>query len=364
MQKQRLTEIFQNVRNERRGGSPRESWVNQSRDILLAQVRNTVATDIKPSLRDQARHLFDIFVPVEGMLMTARAVGVFMLAIGTMLGGGLVSAQVYREATPGTASYALKIVIEKTQVALAPNNEYRTRLHAEFADRRMDEVAQLAEGSKQGQSHVAKTLADFRGEVTALANGLEQLRDSDPSGVVETAKLLERKMAVYQNQLRKSAALLPASLMPSVASTRNSLDSVSMKSMAVIVEHHLAGDIQAPAAVVQTKFEERIKAAESKLETEPAAPKATEAKAAIAAAKELIKKADYQAALLKITEVVELTKEPDEAEIQAAQPAEGQNGATQAMPSTETVTPSEKPATEQSASQTEAVTETVPTASQ
>jgi hypothetical protein len=332
MRNQQLKEILKNVKNERRGGNPRESWVRQSRDILLMQVRNTVVADAKPVLRDQVRHLFDIFVPVEGMLMTARAVGVFMLVIGSVLGGGLVSAQVYREAVPGSLSYGMKVAIERAQVALAPNDEYRTRLHAEFADRRMDEVAQLAEGASVRQARVPETLAAFRGEIAALAAGLESLRTSDQAHVVETAKLLERKMAVYQNQLRKASALMPASLLPSVAATRDSLDGVTIKAMAVIVEHHLAGDIEAPAAVVISKFEDRIKAAETKIDAAPAAPKSTEAKAAIAAAKELIKEEDYQAALLKITEVVELTKESaDEPAPVEAAPADGE-GVTPAGP--------------------------------
>lgn len=303
-----LNNIFQNIKNERRGGAPHESWLRQSREVLVMQVRNTMATDTEPKMSAKVRHLFDIFMPVEGMLMTARAMGVFMLVVGSVFGGGLASAQLYRDAVPGTLSYKMKIGIERTQLALAPNEDYRTRLHTEFADRRMDEVARLAEGSAVRQALVPQTLAAFRVEIAALSSGLESLRANDPATVVETAKLLERKMAVYQNQLRKSSAFLAPSLLPSIAATRDALDGVTIKSMAVIVEHHLAGDTEASAAVVVTKFEERIKVAETKLETN-GNPKASEAKAAIAAAKVLIKEENYQAALLKITEVVELTKE-------------------------------------------------------
>ena len=292
------------------------------------QVRNTVSTETKPSALESVHRFFDIFVPMDAMLVAARGVGVFFLVLGTMFGGGLVSAQVYRDAVPGGLSYKVKVAIEAAQLALAPNDEYRTRLHTEFADRRMDEVARLAEGSALAQTHVAATLAAFDNEVAALGLGLETLKQNDPAGVVETAKLLERKMAVYQNSLRKASALLPSGSHRSVLASRNTVDGVSFKAMAVIVEHHLAGDADASRAVIVTKFEDRLKAAESNTSSSP------QAKAAIAAAKVLIKAEKYEAALSKIVEVADLTKE-EEPEV-VTPPAEAPAPVTPTPPTTST----------------------------
>lgn len=310
-----LATILKQIKNERRGGAPHDVWVKRNRDILLMQVRNTTDVTAKPGLGEYVRHLFSIFFPTEGFMMAARALGVFLLVVGTVFGGGLASAQVYRDATPGEFMYKVKLSVEAAQLLLAPNDEYKTRLHTEFADHRLDEAARLAEGDASRQALVPGVLASFNAEVAALSSGLEALTSSDPEGVAEVAKLMERKMAVYQNALRKASATLPADLQHAVAVSRDLVDDVTIKAIAVIVEKHLAGSSDAPRAVVVTKFEERLKQAEAKIDAAPATEDAAKtarsakAKAAIAAAKELLKDENYQAALTKIEEVAELTKE-------------------------------------------------------
>jgi hypothetical protein len=209
MNQKNLKDIFSDIKNERRGGAPHDVWVKRNRDILLMQVRNTVGSVEKPGLSATLRHLFAVFIPMETVRMTARGFAVFALAIGTVLGGGLVSAQVYREASPGEMLYKVKVAVETAQLALAPNDEYRTRLHTDFADRRMDEVSKLAEEAGDRHDLVKGVLVAFEAEIIALQDGLESLRKNDPEGVVEVAKLMERKTAVYQNALRKASALLP-----------------------------------------------------------------------------------------------------------------------------------------------------------
>ncbi|HTK05146.1 MAG TPA: DUF5667 domain-containing protein [Candidatus Eisenbacteria bacterium] len=284
------------------------------------QVKNTTDVNAKPGLGEYVRHLFSIFFPMEGFAMAARAVGVFLLVLGTVFGGGLVSAQVYQVATPGAFAYKVKLAVEAAQLFLAPNEDYRTRLHTEFADHRLDEAAKLAEESADQQAMIPGVLASFDGEINALSAGLEAREASDPEGVAESAKLMERKMAVYQNILRKAGSLLPPALQRPVAESRDLVDGLTIKAIAVIVEKHLAGSSDAPRAVVVNKFEERLKLAESKIEAAPVTTDANKtartakAKAAIAEAKVLIQEEKYQAALTKIEEVAELTKEVEPAE--------------------------------------------------
>ncbi len=269
MSDRQLATILTHIKNERRGGSPHDVWVSRNREILLMQVRNTTDANTKIGAREMARQLLGIFVPAEAMMGMARAIGVFALVIGTVLGGGLASAQVYQAAVPGEMLYRVKLAVESAQLMLAPTEDYRTRLHGDFADHRIDEVAQLAEGPSAGQQRIPATLAAFDGEVHSLNAGLDALKESDPDGVVEVAKLLERKMAVYQNVLRKSAATASPSLHGRFAVSRNLVDGVSISSIAVIVEKHLAGSAAAPATVVQSKVEERLKLAEDKPEEKP-----------------------------------------------------------------------------------------------
>jgi hypothetical protein len=297
------------------------------------QVRNTTDQKTKFSTAQVMRHFFNIFMPTEAFAYAGRGIAVFFLAVATVLGGGLVSAQAFRNAAPGNSLYKAKLAVESLQIRLAPNDDYRTNLHTEFADRRLDEVARLAEAPAVDTVLVASVLRSFNAEVAELKSGLEALRESDPSGVTETAKLLERKMAVYQSMLRKAGYALPPVLKRDIRVARNAVDGVTFAAMSLLIEKHLAGDVNAPTNIVMSKFEDRIRAAESKLEIaasrdgESVAPKVTQGKAVIAEAKELMEKENYQAALSKIVEVAELTDEVEEAaEAEETQPeAENSN---------------------------------------
>ena len=315
MTNKELKSLFKEIKTERRGGAPHDVWVKRNRDILMMQVRNTTDAAAKRTLGGSMRHFFAVFIPTETFAMAGRAAGIFLLVLGTVAGGGLVSAQVYRDAAPGDTFYKIKMAMESAQLILAPNEEYKTKLHTEFADRRMDEAARLAEADASKQALVPGVLSSFERDLSALQDGLEKLRTEDPAGVAEVAKLMERKMAVYQNMLGKAQASLSSEYAASVAHTRDLIDGVSIKAMAVLVEKHLAGDEHASKAVVATKMEDRLNQAEAKLEVAAtktaAAPKASQAKAAIAEAKKLLVEEDYQAALIKMEEVVELTKEAE-----------------------------------------------------
>lgn len=313
MKNTQVKSILQDIKNERRGGAPRDGWVSQNRDILMMQVRNTTDASTRRTFGEYVRHFFGIFVPMESVMVTVRATGVFLLMIGIVLGGGLTSAQLYGGAVPGDMFYGMKLAVEKAQLTLAPNDEYRTRLHTEFADKRMDEVARLAEGSVLQQQNVPLALTALEGELLALHEGLSTLAATDPEGVVEVAKLLERKMAVYQKMLRTASMTLPADVRIKVAFTRNLMDDLSISALAVIVERYLAGHAQAPRTVVISKLGQHVDQAEDALavgdEEQNDLPEAkVRAQAAIAQARVLIEKEQYQAALLKIEEVAELTK--------------------------------------------------------
>ncbi|MFH2063509.1 MAG: DUF5667 domain-containing protein [bacterium] len=315
--------LLQTIRDERRGGAPREDWVTRSREILLMQVSNTTDAERKPDRLEQVRHLFGVFLPLETVYVTVRAFGVFLLVSGTILGGGLASAQLYHGAVPGEMLYGVKMAVERVQLTLSPNDEYRFGLHVEFADRRIDEIARLSELPKEDSGLVLETLVAFERNVVALREGLEEMQAEDPVGTVELAKMLERKMTTYQSLLQKAGGILPPQTRLAVSSTRNRIDDTAIVAMSIIVRSHIDGDDRASRSVVVSKFEDRIKQAERNLDTviadqdifEEKSP-AIRAKTAIAEAKLLLEQEDYRAALSKIVEVAELTKEAEESAVE------------------------------------------------
>ena len=322
MNSKRLRKIFDTIKNERRGGAPREGWVESNREILMMQVRNTTDRQTRSQLLGKVRHLFAIFFPVEPAMAFARAAAVFLLVIGTVVGGGLASASVYKDALPGDRMYGLKLAVEKAEIALAPNQDYRTSLHADFADRRMEEAAALAEGSVSRYRYLPDVLSAFNAEVGAMESGVESLRTEDRAGAVALAKRVEGRLSTYRTTMSQVAMLLPGSYRRSLDASRDLVDATSIKAMAVIVVHHRAGDEEASQAVVASNFEEHLNQAEAKLQnkSKTASAQTTKAKAVIAEAKELVTEGKYEAALSKMVEVVELTKEVENADAAAVAP--------------------------------------------
>ncbi len=279
----------------------------------MMQVRNTMDLNAKPGLGDSMRHLFGIFLPLQTLALAGRAVALFALVFATVIGGGAATANLYRAAMPGSVGYSFKLAVEKLQLAVAPTAEYRANLFAEFADRRMDEVAKLAEAGKSRTSdHLPSVLASLSKDITGLGGALADLEKSRDAASLESAKLMERKMASYQAALSRSAALIAPSYHGDFLAVRDRVDDLSVKAMAVIVEKHLEGDSAAPRGVLVAKFEDHLNEAEAKAEqaAATASPEKTQqTKAAIAEAKQLVKEEKYEAALSKMAEVVELTKD-------------------------------------------------------
>lgn len=335
-----LSKILTAVKNERRGGAPHDSWVSRERDILMMQVRNTMDLNAKPGIGDKVRHLFGIFLPLQTMALAGRAVGLFVLVFATMIGGGAATANLYRSAEPGAAGYSFKVAVEKLQLAIAPNAEYRARLFADFADRRMDEVAKLAEaGRGRAEDHLPTVLASFSEDIEGLLASLATLETSHDVASLESAKLMERKMTAYQSVLTKSAAVLSPVHHEEFLAVRDLVDDLSVKAMAVIVEKHMEGDSEAPRGVLVAKFEDHLNDAEAKAElaaTANSSPEKTQqARAAIAEAKQLVKEEKYEAALTKMAEVVELTKEVEAANQLEAKPTDSTTDQTATTDKTE-----------------------------
>lgn len=331
-----MTTLLQSVRHEQRAGAPAEGWVMQNRAALLAHIRSQATTQTTSPLRHalaDVSNFFRVFNPRHQIFAGARMFGFFALMVGALVGGGFASAAFYQNTVPGQSGYGIKLAVEKMQLALVPNAEYNVRLHLDFTERRLDELALISEASATSFPVVTTALGNTNQEISALQRGLEKVQQQNPNNAVELAKLLQRKVAVYQNVLVKVQAKVPGIYTAPIVNIQDSLDQASLTALAIIVQKNLAGDIQAPQAVVQGKVEDSIQRAEAKLNialkkksatTSPATPQSTktadQAKSAIAAAKELVSQEKYQAALLKITEVANLTKQVDATSVTPSAP--------------------------------------------
>ncbi|MBN1584815.1 hypothetical protein JW899_00395 [Candidatus Uhrbacteria bacterium] len=318
MSNRNLQLILAETANERLGGAPHGDWVAKNRDILMMQVRNTTDRNACVSKLESVRNFLSVFFPAERVMVTVRAFAVLVLMVGTVFGGGLVSVMACRNAVPGESAYRVKLAVERAQVVMAPNNVYRIRLHAEFADRRMDEAAKLAEGPEDGRRLVVGVLGEFNDELADLRGGLMRMKAVDPEGVAAAAKLLERKMVSYRQVLKDITGALPSDVRPQALAMAGRVEGLGLQAMAVLVDQHLSGDVNASKDMVAGKINDRIRQAEAKLTVAPdrePTERTVRAKAAIAQAREMMEAENYQAAFSKIVEVTEITDNIDSGDL-------------------------------------------------
>jgi len=116
--------------------------------------------------------------------------------------GGIVAAS--NDSMPGEILYPAKIAAENARLALTPSEEGRARLHIAFAERRMDEIAEM---SKRGQTKQVVKLTP------ALAQHLEEagqvISDAGESQVTQELKTsleesADQQLAILEEAFQQS----------------------------------------------------------------------------------------------------------------------------------------------------------------
>jgi hypothetical protein len=174
---------------------------------LLRTARETLrAVDIRPrpEFRQRAVYQFqnairempakerrDSFFILKPWLVAVIAVVVVLLA-----GGGTVAAA--SNSLPDNPLYSVKLATESVRVALTPSALGKAELHARFADKRVDEIIEMAQKGKGDL--VEKTTDRLNKQLVAVANlaipiGQEVTTSNDmasgasqPSATVESPK--------------------------------------------------------------------------------------------------------------------------------------------------------------------------------
>jgi hypothetical protein len=284
---------------------------------LLQQIKASEAKSNRtaPGYFATAQDFLSAFVPMQTVGMVARTMSIVMLAVVSVVGGGAVSAAAYKDAVPGEALYGTKRMVEGVQLRVAPTLAAKTRLYTEFADTRIEEVSRLVERGEMDPDNLEEAIRGYGDALVGVKQGIGELESRSAEVTVDVAKIVERKLVVHQDALIRAKTLVP-SLAAEIGAVRREAEAMSLTTMAYLVEKHLAGAGETTQEIVSLRFEQRIKTAEGEVETalahgEVSEDVAAQAKTAIAQAKELVKQENYQAALLKMVEVADITEEKE-----------------------------------------------------
>jgi hypothetical protein len=278
---------------------------------MLAKISRT--QDEPVSFLSTCVSFFEHVMPLRTLALAGRVMGIFLVVAVSVVGGGVFSAAAYSDAVPGQMLYGAKLAVEKAQLWVAPTVMAKTKLYAEFADARIEEVSVLAETTTSSDAQFEEALVGYAVALGGVREGVVMLETRQNGDTTEVAKIVERKLLQHQSALRRARVLVPK-VAVHIDVARGEAESVSLTTMAYLVEQHLAGKQTASKALVQQQFEERISHTEGDLQAAVELGGVSEvharrAKAVIAEAKKLVKDSAYEAALSKIVEAAELAKE-------------------------------------------------------
>lgn len=294
---QDLKKKIQTLRTLQGMGEPRPEWLKTSREILLMQVRNTMGNRDVPTLRRgvstkwdfapaclsgrQVWQFLDVFLPSKTVYYVVRPVAVVCLIIGLVTGGWVTTVSASYNSLPGDALYQVKLATENVQTTLASKPK-ETKLRAEFASRRAEEVKKIVKSNipkKEKKAKVAEAVKHLQNDLEQVKGNLEGMKKPTSASqttsitqAVEVAKAVEQKTAEIQKsldqtsvQLKTEAALAGVAPVEEVKQAAASAVETGVKAVEVMVEKNQQDKTAMPQAEVKQAVDNKIKGLEEKM---------------------------------------------------------------------------------------------------
>ena len=134
------------------------------------------AADIKPrpEFRDRARYQFQAALRDMELKRERRSFGwqprwaTVVIAVVVLLVAGSSTVMAAGNSMPDQPLYQVKLATEAVRVALTPSDLGKAELYVKFADRRVAEIARMADEGKVGQ--VTKTAQRLNTQLIAMAS--------------------------------------------------------------------------------------------------------------------------------------------------------------------------------------------------
>ncbi|MBI4435547.1 hypothetical protein HY630_02655 [Candidatus Uhrbacteria bacterium] len=187
------------------------------------------ARSVRYTMRDYVETYLWQFT--HSMLKPVAAVmAVFVFAVAGSI--SLVGAS--GQALPGDQLYAVKVGIEKVQLALAVDAQARSQLRVEFASRRLDEMVAVAAQVQSSESGNVQLAANrFKSEVVNIQEELSIEGTSDVQK--EFAKTVGRKVEAYSSTVASTGSDLPEEVLGEVEEI---LEETKDQAVEVIITAH------------------------------------------------------------------------------------------------------------------------------
>ncbi len=229
--------------------TPRQGWKSASRDALLRHVSNQSEAKSRVTILEYVSFIKEmvttrVFQPAVAMLLV---VGVF---IGTSL--TVVAAFNSR---PGDSLYGTKIVLEKTQLAITPQ-ERRAELSAELVRKRVEEIGRIVAQKdiepKQRQEQITVAVNEFKKNVAVVT---EQIERELKEPAIEEIKVKSEKTLQIASLVSSQVSELSKSIQEEELAEE---EKTTLTSALEEVENIVASAVDSAASKTATSTEEEL----------------------------------------------------------------------------------------------------------
>lgn len=202
--------------------------------------------------------------------LSAKPVGMMILAIGVIIGPGIATVSAARSSLPGDRLYSLKRSLENVELSLALSENKKTEKKIDQVATRLTELHRITQEqtpSPEREQKIVLALEELKKDTEDVKSRLETAKNEPQNTdeeVVALAKIIEEKTSDYKETLKTSKTQLSAVVADDVEDLENALSTVqevAIDALTIIVEDHEDAEGEEPAVTtedLQEKVEQQL----------------------------------------------------------------------------------------------------------
>jgi len=253
-----LEKQLNRIKNSETAGACREDWVSENRDALMSEIGDSQAK--------QVNSFAWVFVLSSWLgTMAVRPIAVTILIFFVITSGWITSVNASRDSLPGELLYSIKIATERAQLGLAIGDQ-KTKLHVEFAGRRLGEVATLIKtDGPEKNSLITSTVESFDREMAIIEKQINDYKESNKvDEVAELAQIVNQKTEEYSQMITESMVEATEDDSNTVEDALATIENTDDNVMTMLVETHEENANEKSGEAVKINFTDDLRSINSR----------------------------------------------------------------------------------------------------
>ncbi len=186
-------------------------------------------------------------------------------AAGLLLSGWATTAAA-SNSLPGDILYPVKLAGERVQIRLAGSSQDRIRLHATFAERRLQEAIEITSGSAaEKKDNMETVIAGLKGELDSAHGELATLETTDPKSAATLTAILTRKTDALSALAQQTATDAPADAKKEAEEVKDAVKQAETQTVNALVRSFETTQEPVSGAEVAQSFQREYQQVSSRL---------------------------------------------------------------------------------------------------